>query len=518
MAMPREKELYRIFPEEITIENFKSLKQLTLKLKPGVNLLVGPNASGKTNILEAIYFLSKAISSTELLKIPYAPHIPHYWSPEDLFYMRQVENPISYRILFRVSKRKEDKCLKHNVSFTIKFSLSSNRESIEPSYVSIDWGTAKIEIYDDLMNVYINVKYFPSYEEVLKKIIKDRNTFTPFHRVLTELYRKLSELKESITLPPTEECILLTQNKLQLEFGEISIVKFFLQPFFIGFTEFENIVSSAPNHEEKNFGLLEIPGIRVTPSPSFRFPHHPIVPLLIHWHEARLEDFSGFPMTKTIVDLDTIRNLLEKCILLKHPGIGEISEPQAFTEEMRLHVRARNLPQVFYKLSAEGRTRYIERILREVLGNGVGVEPRSFAGRVFFVISERGVELPPPNIADGIIKLMAIAAAVELQPAILLIDELENSLHAEALEKVFDVLDSLEIPVLAATHSPVLVDLAKPEKVIAVSRTMERGTTVEYFKEPGRLREKLVELGIALSDYVFYEKTRSQQTERGSFA
>jgi energy-coupling factor transporter ATP-binding protein EcfA2 len=510
MAVPRAAAPYRVFPEKITIENFKSIKSLTLKLKPGVNLLVGPNASGKTNILEAIYFLSKAISRSELLKIPYAPHIPHYWSPGDLFYMKQVENPISYRILFRVSKRKEDKCLKHNVSFTIKFWLSSDRESIEPSYVSIDWETAKIEIYDDLMNVYINVKYLSLYEEVLRKLLedfkKDRYVFTRFNNVLTELYKKLSELKESITktLPPTEEYILLAQNRLELEIGGISAVKFFLQTFFTKLTEFEDIVSLVPNHEEKSFELLGIPGIR--------FPYHPIV-LLIHWREARLEEFSGFPMTETLVDLATIRNLLEKCILLKHPDIGAISEPQAFTEEMRLHVRARNLPQVFYKLSAERRTRYIERILREVLGNGVSVEPRSFAGRVFFVISERGVELPPPNIADGIIKLMAIAAAVELQPAILLIDELENSLHAEALEKVFDVLDSLEIPVLVATHSPVLVDLAKPEKVIVVSRTVEGGTTVEYFEEPKLLKEKLAELGVAFSDYIFYEKTRPRQVE-----
>jgi len=517
MAVPRGETLYRIFPEEITIENFKSIKSLTLKLKPGVNLLVGPNASGKTNILEAIYFLSKAISLSELLKIPYAPHTPHYWSPEDLFYMKQVGNPISYRILFRVSKRRKDKFLKHNVSFTIKFQLSSGRESIEPSYVSIDWGTTKIEIYDGLMNVYINVKYFPLYEEVFKKLInyskKDKYIIPAyFRRALTDLYRKLSKLKESATLSPTEKYILLEQNKLQPEIGEIPIVKFFLQTYFIEFSkiftrfhELENIVSSAIDHEEKSFELLEIPGIRVT-APS-------LVPLLIHWHEATLEDFSGLPTTETIVDFATVRNILEKCILLKHPDIGEISEPQAFTEEMLLHVRARNLPQVFYKLSAEGRTSYVERILREVLGNGVSVKPRSFAGRVFFVISERGVELPPPNVADGIIKLMAIATAVELQPSMLLIDELENSLHAEALEKVFDVLDSLEIPVLAATHSPILVDLAKPEKVIAVSRTVERGTTVEYFKEPERLREKLVELGIALSDYIFYEKTRSQRTE-----
>lgn len=108
--------------------------------------------------------------------------------------MKQVENPISYRILFRVSKRKEDKFLKHNVSFTIKFWLSSDRESIEPSYASIDWETAKIEIYDDLMNVYINVKYLSLYEEVLRKLLEDfkknRYVFTRFNNVLTKLYKK----------------------------------------------------------------------------------------------------------------------------------------------------------------------------------------------------------------------------------------------------------------------------------------------------------------------------------------
>jgi predicted ATP-dependent endonuclease of OLD family len=41
----------KVFPEQITIENFKSIKRITLKLKPGVNLLVGPNRAGKTNIL-----------------------------------------------------------------------------------------------------------------------------------------------------------------------------------------------------------------------------------------------------------------------------------------------------------------------------------------------------------------------------------------------------------------------------------------------------------------------------------
>ncbi|MCX8136723.1 AAA family ATPase [Pyrobaculum aerophilum] len=53
-------ELY-FYPETLLIENFKSIRRLELKLRPGVNLLVGPNASGKTNILEAIYSFHKAL-------------------------------------------------------------------------------------------------------------------------------------------------------------------------------------------------------------------------------------------------------------------------------------------------------------------------------------------------------------------------------------------------------------------------------------------------------------------------
>lgn len=68
----------KVFPEEITIENFKSIRRLTLRPRPGVNVLVGPNMAGKTNILEAVYFLARALSQAELLKTPYLPHLPQY--------------------------------------------------------------------------------------------------------------------------------------------------------------------------------------------------------------------------------------------------------------------------------------------------------------------------------------------------------------------------------------------------------------------------------------------------------
>jgi predicted ATPase len=45
---------------EVTIENFRSIKQMSFKFDERVNLLIGPNAAGKTSVLEAIR-LAKAL-------------------------------------------------------------------------------------------------------------------------------------------------------------------------------------------------------------------------------------------------------------------------------------------------------------------------------------------------------------------------------------------------------------------------------------------------------------------------
>ena len=46
----------------ISLENYRNYRQLSLDFDPGVNLLVGDNAQGKTNLLEAIGFLGSGRS------------------------------------------------------------------------------------------------------------------------------------------------------------------------------------------------------------------------------------------------------------------------------------------------------------------------------------------------------------------------------------------------------------------------------------------------------------------------
>lgn len=48
--------------ESITLENFRSAENEHIRFDPGVNLLYGNNAEGKTNVLEAIYFFARGRS------------------------------------------------------------------------------------------------------------------------------------------------------------------------------------------------------------------------------------------------------------------------------------------------------------------------------------------------------------------------------------------------------------------------------------------------------------------------
>src|SRR5207248_7699200 len=43
----------------LRLQNFRSYKDASFEFAPGVNIVVGPNASGKTNLLEAVLVLAR---------------------------------------------------------------------------------------------------------------------------------------------------------------------------------------------------------------------------------------------------------------------------------------------------------------------------------------------------------------------------------------------------------------------------------------------------------------------------
>lgn len=48
--------------EKLTLKNFRNIKDLTLELSPHINLIIAPNGTGKTNVLESIALVSRGKS------------------------------------------------------------------------------------------------------------------------------------------------------------------------------------------------------------------------------------------------------------------------------------------------------------------------------------------------------------------------------------------------------------------------------------------------------------------------
>ena len=58
--------------QHLTIKTFRNYKETKIDFNPKLNVFLGQNAQGKTNILEAIYFLALTRSHrTEQIKISF---------------------------------------------------------------------------------------------------------------------------------------------------------------------------------------------------------------------------------------------------------------------------------------------------------------------------------------------------------------------------------------------------------------------------------------------------------------
>ena len=49
---------------QLSIVNYKNIRQAELTLSPGLNCFIGQNGEGKTNLLDAVFFLALCKSST----------------------------------------------------------------------------------------------------------------------------------------------------------------------------------------------------------------------------------------------------------------------------------------------------------------------------------------------------------------------------------------------------------------------------------------------------------------------
>jgi len=194
-------------------------------------------------------------------------------------------------------------------------------------------------------------------------------------------------------------------------------------------------------------------------------------------------------------------------VILRQIAFRTIRSPQPFKKETLLAEDAGNLANVFHSVFVErgGVPDRVRAAISHIFGEGIKIRPEiTEDGRIYIKVFEDDFELKPTMVADGLWKVLAIMVTIEHRPTILLIDELENSLHPEAVEYIVNELKSSGIIVIATTHSPAVVDIVDPEDLILVEKNTEGNTITRRIPEPHRVKEWMARHGITLSEGWLY--------------
>jgi len=461
--------------EEIHVENFKSFKNTTIRLNK-FNVIVGPNASGKSNLVDLFRFLKKALG--EQLD-PYAPYL-EWWSYKNIVWGGKEELPIKITLKFDVGGYK----IIYYLAFAKEDVIRVLEERLEiPEYTKIERKGNLITIINNPKIIQkIKEKFFKQVSSMIKGVMpRSMKNERNIHNILDSL-----ETPQKLITKRTIEKPLLLSFHLSYIFSiSEELVPEILLPIMVRGVLGENL-------EILLFKLLT------------RAKKPKMIGVVLPSAVSKMIKDQSLPW----LDILDVRRWCRSIISLKPISIDVVKTPRYMYEASsgRLSDNAENFILMLNDLYRKNGGILPERLtlaLREFFpGIQIGFD-QTRDGKIFLKVYQYGYELDPPCIPDGLYKILIILTAIELKPPLLIIDEVENSLHAKTLQYVIDELKNSESTVIITTHSPVVVDMVDPQDLLMVEMTPE-GSVFRRIGEPEEAKRRLRELGITHSEAWLY--------------
>jgi len=454
--------------ERIEIHNFKSFKDCSIDFSD-FNVVVGRNASGKTNLVE-LFKLLKMIY-VERQEFPFLD----WWGYDNVVWMGEVlEGPIT----------------------TVKFffELMGYKFSFESAFTGVG---GKFDILKEELNIYGYLKIERKGQWIrctLDENFLDKNW---------EMVRNIKGLNSD----PINQCIKKGKDFFKAQEVKVS---------------------------NEDIGKQDLTYLRSGHSGSFSYHGDLVLTRVSYDSKEQQKIFTFEPkithevkrVTKEGKDkydqeteplsrylCEEIARFFSQIVILKGINYSFIREPSKPRKEHVILEDGRNVINVLYTLFLKNNNKLPDRlkqILSYIFNDTTLLFDLTQDGRILMRLFEkyasgRQLELAAPGISDGFYKVLTILTAIESEPSLLMIDELENSLHAEALELLVDELESSHFMTIITTHSPVVVDIVGPEDLILVSKGDE-GSIFERTKNPEKIREELTKAKITLSERWLYGK------------
>ncbi|VVB97798.1 DNA replication and repair protein RecF [uncultured archaeon] len=439
--------------KKVFIKNFKSLHDCEIDIGK-MNVVVGANASGKSNLVEAFRLLKKIYVE----KDPF-PFL-EWWGYDNVVWQRKEELPITIGLHFDIEG--------YDVYFETNFTGVGRKFQILREVLDIR-GYLKFMKEGDLLTIGHNPDFI---ERVIKNLPKYETSLGDKTKLKKNKSGLMKEKKYSVDLE---------QKLLEYGFGILSASSVFTDK------------KAAKEFILSNFTLSEM-GIG-------KSDEKVIILCPAIFYEEEFEDGS-FWLPDPIINI-AVHSILEfigKLSILYPLNIRSMKNPQPFRREETIKEDGTNIASVYHTIYLkEGKIpEQIYNIFTLVFPK-IDVRPHiTDDGRVMLKFFEDGLELLPPNTSDGFYKILTLLTAIYLKSPLLIIDEIENSLHPETLELILDTIKASDIQAIITTHSPVVVDMTEPDNMILVEK--EHGESrFKRIKDPEKIRGFLKEKGIKFS-------------------
>lgn len=417
--------------EKIHVMNFKSLKDCKIELGK-FNVLIGPNGSGKTNVLESFKFINRCINPVGSPPYPFTP----WWGFDNIVWGRKEELSVFFSIQYSMYGT----MVRHSAEISGsggKLSFLSENHSVENLV--------------DIIRDPSTVKY------VFDKGFLDKNQ------------KELDLSKDSEIFAPRTHAIPNDKSLLRFNSG-----------WFTSYSANGQVCSGSFTIVENGKNTDTIPFVSPIISENDR---DPVFPHVSHF-------------------LTNPRRI----IFLRQLNLNAIRQPSSVGKPADLSEDGDGLINLLFAWYSQNGGRLPDRIvaaLEELFPGWQVAFTVTDDGRIMLIVKDGELRLFPTSIPDGFYKLLAILAAVELDPMILLIDEVDTSLHAKIIDYLISTFKTIDSTVLVTTHSPLVIDMVDLEDLILLE-TSGHETRPRRIQDPNELRTRLQEKGMTPSESWIY--------------
>jgi len=449
--------------KKLAIKNFKSLKNCSIEFD-NLNIIVGPNGSGKTNLIE-LFELIKSIY-VERNRNPFLK----WWGYDHVVWNRKEDLNIGVTLVFDYYGSQ--------IEFSTDFTGLGGKFKLIKESISIN-NVITIVKEGNWLNIQYEEEYLNKFIEIFKRENKEFSLFDP----------KLIDYKNLIN----QEIDL----GLKDPFG-VSILK-------IGFRGSYNVLKNY------SIGLVSYKEDKMD---NTNIPENEkiieIIPLIENKKATTFDDkfvIYGIEVDKKFVINSFKINLLKflRFPILKRLNFENMKNPFRVTNELAIKIDASNIGAVLYNLFLKNNKipETVSYLIGEIFPETKLLFDVTTDGRILIKSKEDEIEYYPPCLSDGFFKLLTLATLIDMNPELIVVDEIEDSLYARVIELILDIVSDRNIPVIFTTHSPYVVDSIHPSHLILMEKG-DNGSEIRRLKSPEKIKAELNKMKITLSEKWLY--------------